>query len=396
MYQVSTRVSNILRRGFFSLLILLSFSLYAQKSRQQLEKEKRENIARIAEAQNILNETEKEKEATLGQLQAIQNQIRTRTALIRSMKSEIDFLEGEITDKAIVVRALENDLINLKKEYAEMIYSAYKANQGYSTLTFLFSSSTFNQLFMRLKYLKQYAEARKTQAEQIEIVAVELLSQKTEVQTRKEEQQVILSEQLAENQKLMGLKTKQKTIVTELSTKQTKLKNEVDKRKKSIARLDKLIAEVIEKGTRNADIGDVVDNASFEEMKGRLKWPVASGFFSARFGRQPHPVLANIEVENSGVRIQTNKGETVRSVSAGVVTRVADIPGMQRVIIVRHGQYLTVYGNLNDVKVTTGQTLSKNDVMGTVYTDSDGLTQLEFQVRKGRDKLNPEKWLAKK
>lgn len=396
MYPINTLPKNSIRLGLTVLILLLSQFSFSQKTRQQLEKEKKDNQARIAQAEKILVETEKERKATLGQLQALNNQISARSSLIRSIQSEIGLLEEEISDIGIIVGSLEADLSNLKREYAEMIYSAHKANQGYSKLTFLFSAQTFNQLFMRLKYLEQYADARKTQAKQIEIVTSELIAQKTEVQHRKDEQQTLLSQELIENQKLLGLKAKQNGLVTELASRQAELKAEVNKRKESISKLDKLIADLIEREARKASVGDVADNASFEEMRTKLIWPVNSGFISAKFGRQPHPVLDNIFVQNSGVSIQTNKGEKVKAVSAGTVTRVADLPGMQRVVIVRHGQYLTVYGHLADVKVTTGQTISKNDIIGTVYTDNDGLTQLEFQVWKGSTKLDPEKWLAKK
>lgn len=394
MFRKNTSESSFIRAGVFLLLTVLSLFLSAQ-TRQDLEKQKRENLQRIAEAQRILTETESERKATLGQLQAIQNQIKQRTSLIASIKSEIGFLNDEISDLGIIVQAMENDLVNLKKEYSEMIYAAHKANQGYSTLTFLFSSETFNQLFMRLKYLDQYADARKTQAKQIEIVAAELLDQKDEVEDRKAEQQSLLGEELAENQKLVGLRTKQNSVVQELSSKEGELRAEVEKRRKSNANLDRLIAEIIEREARSATVADVAENASFEEMRTRLKWPVATGFISEKFGKQPHPILENIEIQNNGVRIQTNKGEVARSVSDGTVTTVTNVFGT-RAVIVRHGQYLTVYANLAEVKVVKGQVVLRDDPIGTVYTDSDGLTQLEFQMRKGREKLDPEKWLAKK
>jgi septal ring factor EnvC (AmiA/AmiB activator) len=382
--------------GLILIGLCISLTASGQKSRQQLEQEKKDNQTRIAQAEKILAETEKEKTVTIGQLQALQNQIGARTALIRSMKSEVDMLEGEISEINSVVNALEVDLKHLKEEYAAMIYSAYKSNQGYSMLTFLFSSSTFNQLFMRLKYLDQYADARKTQAEQIEIVTSELLAQQKQVKSRRDEQNAILNEQLAENEKLIQLRSKQDNLVKQLSAKQGELKAEVENRKKALAKLDKLIAELIEREARSANVGDVADNASFETMQGKLTWPVANGFISSKFGRQPHPVLENIYVENSGVSIQTKGNEVVKSVSAGTVTMIADSPGMQRVVMVRHGQYLTIYARLKEVKVTKGQVLSRNDAIGVVYTDADGLTQLEFQVWKGSKKLDPELWLSKK
>ena len=396
MSRVAIHVSKVNRFWLILFGLLVSASVYGQKSRQQLEQEKRENLARIAEAERILTETAKEQEATLGQLQAIQNQIRARSALINSLESEINLLGDEIGDLTIIISALESDLENLKEEYAAMIYSAYKANEGYSILMFLFSSSDFNELFMRLQYLDQYTEARRKTAEQIEKVTAELLSQKTEIQSRRDEQEEVLDLQIEENRKLLGLKSQQDLLVDQLNQKQEELKAELEERKKSMAELDKLIAEMIEREARSTNVDAVADNASFEEMQTRLSWPVNSGFIASQFGRQPHPVLDNIYVENSGVGIQTNKNETVRAVSAGTVTMVADSPGMQRVVMIRHGQYLTVYARLAEVSVSRGDIVKHLDPIGTVYTDPDGLTQLEFQVWKGSIKLNPEDWLVEK
>ena len=387
---------NRFKIGLILIALLFSFSLSAQRNRSQLEQEKRDNQARIAHAEKILTETAKEKKATIGQLQALQNQIRARAALIRSMNSEVTFLEVEINDITSVVDAMEVDLQNLRMEYAKMIYSAYKANQGYDMLAFLFSSRTFNQLFMRLEYLNQYAEGRKKQAEQIDIVTEELLTQKEEVQVRRVDQKKLLAEQVGENQKLLVLKTKQSDLVVALSTKETELKTEVDSRKKALKRLDELIANIIVNEGGNANVADVADNTSFESQQNRLIWPVKNGFISTQFGRQPHPVLENIFMDNSGVGIQTKGGESVKAVSAGRVTMVADSPGMQRVVMVRHGQYLTIYARLKEVIVTKDQIVRRNDPLGIVFTDADGLSQLEFQVWKGSEKLDPEKWLTKK
>ncbi|MEO1255960.1 MAG: peptidase M23, partial [Bacteroidota bacterium] len=154
----------MIRNSIF--FLFLSFSLfslqsYAQKTKAQLEKEKKENLKKIAEAERILNETANEKKASLGQLRALNQQINARESLIRSINSEINLLDDEILDLGIVVSSLQSDLTQLKDEYAEQIYSSYKANKGNSKLMFLFSAQNFNQLLLRLKYLEQYAKSRR-------------------------------------------------------------------------------------------------------------------------------------------------------------------------------------------------------------------------------------------
>ncbi|RJE71846.1 MULTISPECIES: murein hydrolase activator EnvC [Reichenbachiella] len=388
---------------------LLSTSLLAQKSKAQLEKEKKENLKKINETEKILKETASEKNSSLGQLKAINHQIDIQQDVMSTINQEISMLNGEISDLSIVTNALESDLAQLKKEYADMIYSAYKANQGYSQLTFLFSASTFNQLFLRLKYLEQYAKARQRQVTQIEKVRDALNGQKSNLVSKKEEQGELLNSKIAENRNLINLKSKQNQIVQDLSKREKELKRELASRKRSIEQLDNLLADIIKKEIAASNKGKntsantislsaegAVLSASFEDNKNKLPWPVASGFVSEKFGKHAHPVLKNITVENQGVDIQTQKDANVQAVFSGKVATTAFVPGMNSVVIIQHGDYYTLYAKLKTVNVKKGQVITAKQSIGSVFTNKDGITELQFQVWKNNVKLDPEKWLFKK
>lgn len=392
------------------LLITTFFFLsegFAQKSKSQIEKEKKESLAKISEVQKILKETETEKKASIGQLQALNKQIEARRSLISSLTQEIELINGEISDLSIVVNALQSDLEHLKEEYGQMIYDAYKANQGYSKLTFLFSAQTFNQLFLRLKYLEQYTKAREVQVEQIEKVRDALNQQMGVLVLKKEEQDALLKNKIKENKNLLALKSKQNKVVQELSKREKELKAEVAATEKAVKRLDDLLAKIIkaEIEKSNADKNANTINltaelakisTAFEGKRNRLPWPVQSGFVSEKFGKHPHPVLKNIWVENQGVDIQTQKNAQVKTVFEGKVATTAFVPGMNRVVIVQHGDYYTLYAKLKTVNVKKGQILQANESVGEVFTDSDGISELQFQVWKNNVKMDPEKWLVKK
>lgn len=378
-----------------------------QKSKSQLEKEKRESLAKISEVQKILKETASEKKATIGQLKALNKQIKERKKLISSITAQVKLINEEISDLSIVVNALQSDLEKLKVEYGQMIYDAYKANRGYSKLTFLFSASTFNQLFLRLKYLEQYTKAREVQVEQIEKVRNAWNQQVEVLMIKKEEQSTLLNAKIEENKSLLTLKSKQSKVVQELSKREKELKAEVDATKKAVARLDKLIAKIIKAeieksnaGKKSNTISMTADMAklssSFESQKNKLPWPVQSGFVSEKFGKHPHPVLKNIWVENQGVDIQTQKNTQVKTVCEGKVATTAFVPGMNRVVIIQHGDYYTLYAKLKTVNVKKGQLLQANDSLGEVFTNEDGISELQFQVWKNNVKLDPEKWLKNK
>ncbi|UXX80663.1 peptidoglycan DD-metalloendopeptidase family protein [Reichenbachiella carrageenanivorans] len=379
----------------------------AQKSKTQIEKEKKESLAKISEVQKILKETETEKKATIGQLQALNKQIEVRRSLISSITQEIDLLSGEINDLSMVVDALQSDLGHLKEEYGQMVYDAYKANQGYSKLTFLFSAQTFNQLFLRLKYLEQYTKAREVQVEQIEKVKNAMNQQVNSLVLKKEEQDILLKSKIKENQNLLSLKTKQNKVVQELSKREKELKAEVDETKKAVTRLDNLLAKIIKAEIEKSNAGKASNSinlsadmakisTAFESKKSRLAWPVQSGFVSEKFGKHPHPVLKNIWVENQGVDIQTQKNAQVKAVFEGKVATTAFVPGMNRVVIVQHGDYYTLYAKLKSVNVKKGQVIQANENIGEVFTNADGISEIQFQVWKNNVKMDPEKWLVNK
>lgn len=380
---------------FFFLSIF--FAANAQKkSKSELQKEKQEQLKKISEAEKILQQTRSKKENSLGELNALNQRIKIQEGLISSIKSEIDLLDEEIKDKNDIVDALESDLNALKKEYGKMLYVAQKANYGHNRLTFLFASSSFTQLFMRIKYLQQYGEARRKQAEQIEKVQVFLTSQMQDLKKQKSEKNVLLREQVKESSQLASLKENQSNLISSLQKQEKEIKKDLESSKKVVSQLEKmiedLIREEIEKA-RMATSNSALSN-SFAENKAKLPWPV-SGFVTQKFGRHPHPVLKNIPIESTGINIQTKKDEKVKAIFSGEVRQVSYIPGMGNVIMLKHGDYFTIYAGLKDVYVKTGQKVITNQEIGSVITKNDGISELRFEVRKNIAALNPEQWLSR-
>jgi septal ring factor EnvC (AmiA/AmiB activator) len=395
-------------RGIFGLLFLLLFffNLHAQNDRKSLEQEKKQAQKRIAEAQQILDQTTSKAKASIGQLNAINKQLEARSQLIRSISRELSILNEQITEDNIVIEALQNDLANLKKEYATMVYAAYKSRSSYSRLTFLFSSKTFDQFMMRFKYLQQYTEARQNQVRLINEVRNQLISEIEQLESRKIERESLLADKVQENKKLITLKKKQNSVLAQLKTREEDLKQEIAQRKDDLQKLEKLIADLIRSEMKKSDVakGDRIDldidltniTSSFEKNKSQLPWPVSSGFVTGRFGTHPHPIYKRIKVPNDGINIQTKEDEKVKAVFNGKVKKVAVVPGMKYVVIIQHGNYYTVYARLKDVFVHMGQDIKINDMLGSVNTDVNGVSELQFQVWKNTTKLDPELWLAKR
>jgi murein hydrolase activator len=377
----------------------LTFSAFAQRTKSQLQKAKQQNIEKIKETEKILTETSAKKKNTLGELNALNQRIDDQEKLISSIKGEVSILDSEIGENKDIIDALESDLKKLKKEYAAMLFAAQKANNSTTRLTFLFSAKSFDQLVMRMAYMEQYSRTRKLQAEQITKVQEALGGQVKEIEGRRTEKSRLLDEELKENDNLASLKKKQSAVVKSLQKEEKKLRKDLEDSKKAVAALDRLIEDIIReerervaRASGKSNAKDVALSSSFEQNKNKFPWP-SSGFISQKFGKQPHPALKGIIVHNNGVNIQTREDEKVKCIFDGEVSRVAFIQTMGNTVIVKHGEYLTVYAGLKEVFVRTGQKVATNQEIGKVFSNSDGVSELKFQIFRNNTPLDPQIWL---
>ena len=397
---------------YFSLFITLIFffDAQAQKSKSQRQKEKQQNLEKIKETEKILTETGEQKKNSIGELVALNQRILQQESLIKSIQSEISLLDYDISENNQIIDALERDLLKLKEEYSSMLFSAQKASGKVDKLTFLFSARSFDQLMMRLKYMEQYGKARQDQAVAIEKVQSILKEQVRVTEVKRGEKNNLLKDELKQNMQLTGLKQKQRTLVRSLEKQEKQLRKDLETTRKAVAELDELIAKIIkeeieraarearererENKKNNREVADagVALSASFEDNRNKFPWPV-SGFVSQKFGRQQHPVLKGIVIQNDGVNIQTKQGEDVRSVFNGEVSAVAFTPGIGSTVIIKHGEYFTVYTGLKEISVKKGQRITTNQEIGKVLSNSDGISELRFQIRKNFDALDPQEWL---
>lgn len=384
------------------LLSVLLFSAGAQqKNKAQLQKEKQQQLEKIKEVEKILSETTVKKKNTLGELNAINQRIRIQEDLIRSIKEEINLLNKEIADNNGIILALEEDLEKLKDEYARMLFAAQKANNSATRLTFLFSAQTFDQLVMRLRYMKQYGEKRKLQAEAITRVQEEIIGQTRQIESKRTEKNNLLNDELKENNQLAELKKKQSLVVKSLEKEEKSLKKDLEETRKAVARLDKMISDLIkeemERAAREARAksntsANLALSATFEENRKKFPWPV-NGFVSMGFGRQNHPVLKGVVVDNQGLTIQTKGGEKVKTIFEGVVREVADLKMIGLTVLISHGEYYSVYAGLREVFVRKGDRVTTNQEIGEVLSNSEGISELRFQIRKNTTALDPQQWL---
>ena len=387
-----------------------------QPSKTQFEAERKVLLQRIKTIQQILRKTETKKQESVGQLNALNIQIESNALLIQLINQELRAIDQEIQQKKRTTAILTRDLTQLQKEYAAMVYIGAKALNDIHELMFIFSASSFHNLVQRLRYVKQYAHIRHKHYLEIKKTKASLQVQQAAAQQRMQAQKKLLHNRQAERSKLTSLKTQQAQLIEKLTQQHTQLTKELQHRNKAVKRLDKLIKEIIQQAlqaqeappssTRPTTKGPPTDNpkavhtkkltALFRKSRGKLPWPVKSGFISRKFGVGLHPVLRNVQVENLGIDIQTQKGAQVYAIFEGVVKAIAFVPGMNRIVIIQHGAYHSVYAKLRNTTIKVGQYVQAYTPIGTVATDALGTTELQLQLWNNTQKLNPSWWLSKK
>lgn len=404
--------------AIFLLFLLFSSQAFAQSSAEL--KRRKEALTREIESLNkSLRSTASTKRLSLKQIKFLNAQIRLREEKINTINSEVRLLDNQISDKTNTVRSLHAQLLKLKKEYAGMILFAFRNQSSYSKLMFIFASSDFNQAYKRLKYLQQFSEYRKKQARYIEETQKELNSNIIELDRNKDEKRNLLVSQEKERQNLGQAKSSQSKVVSSLSRQERQYRQELARKKKENDRLNRAIQQAIrreiEEERKRAEVAAAAAGASGKEVpkstnvlaatpeaiklsadflgnRGRLPWPVANGTITEGFGI--HRYGANVVSENNGVDIKTNPGSAVRAVFSGEVSGVQSI-GNTYAVIIRHGEYFTVYSNLRSVSISRGQKVSLKQTIGTVATDpTDGSAEAHFELWKGVTPINPSSWLA--
>ena len=399
---------------FIGILGLFVFSITAQaQSKNDLEKKKEQLQKEIRLTNKLLKETKKNKELSVGELLILNSKINARDKLINTMNSEIHLINSDINTYAQNIILSENEIIRLKNEYAKIIYYAYKHRNTYDKIMFVFASEDINQAYKRLKYIQQYTEYRKSQAQAIIETQAELAIQIESLKEVKQENAALVSLQQQEKQTLSVEKLEQETVVKKLQGQEEDLKAKLKKKEAARRKLQKAIQRIITEEIRKARAAAKKSgatskgfpmtpeakklSASFAANKGKLPWPVISGTITARFGKHPHPVLAGIVVNNNGVDISTNKGANSRAIFGGVVSSVAIIPGEGKVVMVRHGEYLSVYSYMSEVFVDKGDQITTKQELGVLINESGkNKTTMHIEIWKGMVKLNPEYWIFRK
>jgi len=427
----------------------LSVPVFAQRTvkntKKELENKKKKINEEIKQINNLLSETKANKKSSIGALVNINIKLERRQDLINTINAQIAELNREIKQNEAQVDQLKNNLEKLKKEYARMIVYAQRNQDAYTALMFVFAAESFNQAYSRLKYMQQYSEFRRKQATEIINTQTRLLAKINELTAQRREKNILLGNEEEEKKVLSAEKQEKEHILSDLQRKEKELKGELEKKKQAAlqlqlairrmieaevkrkaeeaarAELKKLLAERKKREEKTKDGNPksaekepaaTVSNAKtnpyvpvlteeaealstdFANNRGKLPWPVAKGVICETYGEHEHPAIKGFMMFNNGVEICTSAGAQVRAVFEGEVTGIAVSPTGGKLVIVRHGEYLSVYTNVGDVFVKTGQKVAVKQAIGSIlFNEDEGKTSLNLQIWKGQKTMDPAGWL---
>ncbi len=411
------KITKWLLAGLIITMMGMAYFPFAQnqQSKEKLLDKKKKIEEEIDYYKKLLNETKKNKDISLNQVVLLKNQISKREELIGGINDEIGSLDQKISQNNMEIQRSNEQLSAMKDEYAELIFNAYKNRNANDRLTLIFAANDFNQAFRRIKYFQQYNEYLRRQIALIQQTKEFIAQKNKELVQQKLSKEDLLKASEAEKQKLNAEKAKKDSDLKKLKQKESELKNNLKKKENEALALKKkieaAIAAEINKSasktnktvTKTTTVKNVLTpeekivSDNFLSNKGRLPWPVERGAITSYFGEHPHPVLDGIKIKNNGIDIGTTAGAPARAVLGGTVSSIVTITNNNMAVIIRHGEFFTVYSNLGSVSVSKNQSVATKQSLGTIYTNAEeGKTELHFEVWQGKAICNPTEWLTKR
>jgi Membrane-bound metallopeptidase len=426
----------------YALLILLFLCSALFSSGQnstavkRMEKQRKDTQADIELTDKLLRETTRTAQNSFNRLNLLSQQLLNRKKVVDILNEEISSLDVTLAEINKELSILEDSYTEKKNNYTKSVQGLYKRRSSMDKLLFVLSADNFTQSMRRMRYLREYADWQKRQAVQINTQQKEISEKKDILEETKTEKEALLISKAEEQKKLEGEEVEQKKEVDELNKKKKALQTELNKKKQQATALDKKIEAQIakeialalaaeqkaererkarEQKNSNAPVKEEPRVAAskggyamtqterklssdFAENRGRLPSPLNARYtIVSFFGEQQHKVLKQVRMNNNGIDLQTTQSADAVAVFDGVVTSIFVVPGYNNSVIIRHGNYLTVYSNLSQVYVKQGDKVSTRQAIGKVFTDTGegGSTILHFQLWKEKTKLNPAAWISR-
>lgn len=388
---------------------MMATSVIAQ-DKTTLESKRKKLLDEIRYTEKLLNKTKSDAQSTSSDIATLKHKIHLREQLVSNLKSEVRTIGSEVAAEERAIDDLNDQLVKLKENYSKSVYNAYKYQKTNQQILFILGAEDMNQAVRRLNYLRKLNDKRKEQAHDIRDATEDVKKKVAELQSMMEEKKALLSENNLQMKSLESERSEKDKYIARLKKNEKNYRAEINKKDGEAKKLEREIRLIIERelaAAAAAAKGNSTDefeltpaaiaalSKEFYNNKGKLPWPVEKGYVSSRFGKQSHPEIANLQINNTGIDIRTGKDAPVRAIFGGEVVSVFSNPTFKNAIIIKHGDYFTVYTKLGSVKVKRGDKIKTNELIGYAYTEG-GQSEVHLEVWKGKTNLDPYTWIARK
>ncbi|WP_424200429.1 murein hydrolase activator EnvC family protein [Algibacter sp.] len=394
-----------------SFLLFSSFGFSQSDKQKQLESRRQELRREIQKINELRSENKSKAKSELSLIEDFNYKISVLSNLIKVTNQQANLLTREISSNQNKIADLRVELKLLKDDYAAMIVKSYKSKNQQSRIMFLLSSDNFKQAYKRLQYIKQYSDHQKQQGEIIKTKTVELQETNSNLLKQQEAKKKLIAENRVVQKSLETERKEHQSLMASINKNLSKYASQIKEKQREADKIDREINRIIEAAiaSSNKKAGKTTSSKTFaltaeEEVlasnfisnKGKLPWPVEKGFVRLGYGTQPHPIDRSLTIKSNGVRIATEKGAKARAVFDGEVSEILKMKNVNPIVMIRHGNYLTLYRNLSQVYVEKGDKVKTKQVIGEVFTNpSNGETILSFTLSKGTSTENPASWIYK-
>lgn len=394
-------------------LLCANFGFSQSGKQKELEARRVELRKEIQKINALVSSNRDKQKSEVTLIENLNYKVSVQRNLIKVTNQQANLLTREINNNQKQISEYRDELTSLKANYAKMIERSYKNKNKQNRIMFLLSSSNFKQAYKRVQYLNQYAEFQKEQGEIIKLKTKDLQEANTLLLKQKEQKGKLIAEN-KQIQKDLEVEMKQHEIIMQsIKSNLTKYTAEVKAKQQEADRIDREIDKIIKaeiaKSNKKAGASKTTASSSFALTaeakalakdflgnKGKLPWPVEKGVVKVRYGDQPSPIDGSLTIKSSGVRISTEKGAKVRAIFNGEVMRIIQQKRSNPVVLIKHGNYISVYYNLGKVYVQAGDKVTTKQDIGEVFTNpNNGETVLKFSIYKDNHTQNPGSWIYK-
>jgi len=378
------------------------------KRQQELEAQRVRLKNEIKQINELLFSSKKNRKNVVTEVEDLQVKLSVREELIKVTNAQVNLLTRKINLNERNISDQRKELEALKEDYAKMIQNSYASKSLQNRLMFLFSSENFLQAYKRIQYLKQYTQYRRKQGLAIAEKTQLLQELNKALIEEKSKKLVLVEENKTVQEQLKKERNAQENLIKSLRRKERSLSAQISKKEKEARAIDREIDRLIRvaiaasnkaAGKRGKKTFELTPEAkliaaNFEANRGRLPWPLDKGVIIQGFGRQRHPVVKTTTIQSNGVTIATAPATQVRAVFEGEVMSVVTFKGSNPSVLIRHGNYITVYKNLGKLYVKKGDKVKAKEAIGEVFTNQQtGKTEIQFSIFNNVKVLNPKGWI---